>query len=1075
MSLKINHITNTLQVDDTATNANILLVPKGTGFIDLSSITVASNATNTGALVVGGGIGVGGSITVGGSLTVVGGISASITGVSTTATNIAGGLAGQLTIQSAPGVTTFVPGGTDGNLLQYLGTTATFTSTTTLQVGYATNATNLSGGSVNATTGVFSGVTTVTNSAAVSNTTTGALRVTGGAGIGGGLYVGGIVTATVLRTLASEIALGSSSGVGQGSFAVAIGNSAGNSTQGAQTVAIGNSSGNSNQAANATAVGYSAGRSDQGTGAVAIGSQAGYSFQGTTAIAIGQQAGYGNQGTGSIAIGFQAGYGNQIVQGAYSIALGYNAGYYSTPAGSIIISAGSTNYVGTATNAGFYVAPIRTDATTAGTTHGVFYNPVTKELTTSTTGIIAGSAGTATNIAAGSAGQIPMQNSTGSTTFIESGAAGTILQAGSNNTATWVSTSTVRVGYANTANTASTSTNATNVTGGYVNATTGVFSGITTVTNTFVINGQGGLTGQATISNSGPSPTSIRQTFGTDGTGWQYRIAKNQTGTITDLFAILDSGAIGVGTQTNFGTAGQVLQSNGTGAAPTWVTSAGLSAGNSTTATNIAGGSAGQIPIQSAAGSTTFITSGANGTLLQAGSGNTASFVSTGTIRVAYADTANNATTATNAGTASLANNIAGGAAGQMPIQTSAGVTTFIPAGTSGQVLTYGTNTATWTTAVGNATNATNLSGGAQYQIPYQSGVGATAFSANLEFDGNTLFVNVGSATQLNTGYTNRLNVSGGIVAGNAASTNGSIILQGLYGANGAITNFGTEYSTGGPVIGYGVYPSGVSSGAFLSSGPAALSRGAYTISGNSHNWYIGGSQTTAIGNPVTMTLAMTLTATGALAFNGASNYGSSGYVLQSNGNSAPTWVALSGVSSGSASVANNIAGGSVNQIPYQSGAGSTSFSANLTWDGTNLKVNTSNVLTVASAASTGLTAYDISNFINGKPLSGEVILRALMVRSCSFAGNFAGSYAVAGTAPSAAAGVSMIIYKQGVAVGTLTFAQSSTSGVFATTGGTAVSFIAGNQLVIQVDNSVNGQDPSFADMALTLFGTVAV
>ena len=437
-----------------------------------------------------------------------------------------------------------------------------------------------------------------------------------------------------------------------------------------------------------------------------------------------------------------------------------------------------------------------------------------------------------------------------------------------------------------------------------------------------------------------------------------------------------------------------------------------------------------------------------------------------------FADTANSAISATSAG---IATAIASGKNGEMPIQTSAGVTTFIPAGSSGQVLVYGTNTATWTTAVGNATNATNLSGGAQYQIPYQSGVGATTFSANLEFDGTNLFL-TGGSTQLNTGFTNKLNVSGSIVAGSASgSTAGTILLQSNYGANGSITNFGTEYSSGGPVIGYAVYPSGVSAGAFLSSQGLALTRGAYTVSGNVHNWYIGGSQTTAIGNPVTMTLAMTLNANGALAFNGASNYGSSGYVLQSNGNAAPTWVALSGVSSGSASVANNIAGGSANQIPYQSGAGSTSFTSNLTWDGTNLKVNTSNVLTVSSAASTGLTAYDLSNFLNGKPLSSEVVMRVLMVRSCSFAGNFAGSYASAGTAPSAAAGVSMIIYKQGVAIGTLTFAQNSTSGVFATTGGTAVSFVAGNQLVIQVDNSVNGQDPSFSDMALTLFGTVAV
>ena len=1009
MSLKINHITNTLQVDDAAASANLILAPKGTGFIDLSAISIPSSGSSNGSLVIGGGLGVGGNINVGGSLTVTGGINASISGVSTTATSLANGSAGQIAIQNGSGSTTFIPSGAAGTLLQaQTSNTATWVSTSTLLVARATTSTNLNGGSVNATTGAFSGTVRITNT----------------------------LTTDVLVLNSNNIALGTFSGqTGQSTTGVAIGYSAGQTSQGDLSTAVGPYAGANYQGSSATAIGDGAGDSGQGTNSVAVGVGAGGNSQGINATAIGPYAGTLNQGQ-------------------YSVAIGYNAGGYGSagqPNGSIVISGGASGL--TATNVGLYVAPIRGDATTSGTSIGVFYNPATKELTTSSTGIVAGSAGFAANISGGSAGQLVIQNGTSSTTFIPSGAAGSILQAQVSNTATWVSTSTTRVGYADSAN------GALNVSGGlagqlHIQSAAGV--------TTFIPSGAAGTILQAQTSNTATwvSTSSARVGYADN----SNNIVNGAAGQIPIQTAA------GVTTFIPAGATGQVL-TYGTNTA-TWIAVSGLSAGNSTTATNIAGGSAGQIVLQSAAGVTTFIPSGAAGTILQAQTGNTATWVSTTTARVGFADTANSAISATSA---AFATAIASGKNGEMPIQTSAGVTTFIPAGSSGQVLVYGTNTATWSTSVGNSTSANNLAAGTQYQIPYQSGVGATAFSANLEFDGNSLFVNVGSATQLNTGYTNRLNVSGGIVAGTAASTNGSIILQGLYGANGAITNFGTEYSTGGPVLGYGVYPSGVSSGAFLSSGPAALSRGAYTVSGNVHNWYIGGSQTTAIGNPVTMTLAMTLNANGALAFNGASNYGSSGYVLQSNGNSAPTWVALSGVSSGSASVANNIAGGSANQIPYQSGAGSTSFSSNLTWDGTNLKVNTSNVLTVSSAASTGLTAYDLSNFLNGKPLSSEVVMRVIMVRSCSFAGNFAGSNAVAGTAPSGAGGVSMIIYKQGAAVGTLTFAQNSTSGVFATIGGTAVSFVAGNQLVIQVDNSVNGQDPSFSDMALTLFGTVAV
>mgnify|MGYP003341408940 CR=1 FL=1 len=61
----------------------------------------------------------------------------------------------------------------------------------------ADTATSFSGGSVNATTGQFSGITTVTNNTGVFSTASGALQVVnGGLGVGGGGYFGGVVTAT---------------------------------------------------------------------------------------------------------------------------------------------------------------------------------------------------------------------------------------------------------------------------------------------------------------------------------------------------------------------------------------------------------------------------------------------------------------------------------------------------------------------------------------------------------------------------------------------------------------------------------------------------------------------------------------------------------------------------------------------------------------------------------------------------------------------------------------------------------------------------------------------------------------
>jgi len=164
-------------------------------------------------------------------------------GSATTATNIAGGTAGMIHMQSTTGTTSFINAGTTGQLLQSQGSTASFVSTTTLQVGnallavsagyattsslasYATTASlasyattssiastatsaavaysivntstlqvgfavNQAGGSVNATTGQFSGITTVTNVTASTTTATGALQVAGGVGIGKNINVG---------------------------------------------------------------------------------------------------------------------------------------------------------------------------------------------------------------------------------------------------------------------------------------------------------------------------------------------------------------------------------------------------------------------------------------------------------------------------------------------------------------------------------------------------------------------------------------------------------------------------------------------------------------------------------------------------------------------------------------------------------------------------------------------------------------------------------------------------------------------------------------------------------------------
>jgi hypothetical protein len=120
------------------------------------------------------------------------------------------------------------------------------------------------------------------------------------------------------------------------------------------------------------------------------------------------------------------------------------------------------------------------------------------------------------------------------------------------------------------------------------------------------------------------------------------------------------------------------------------------------------------------------------GTALSIANGNTVLAYCTGTVMVPinYVSAAGSATTAT------TATNIAGGVASQIPYQTGAGATSFIPNGTADQVFkSNGTSIPTWvnqsTLSVGsavNATNTTNIAGGSANVIPYQTATGTTSF-----------------------------------------------------------------------------------------------------------------------------------------------------------------------------------------------------------------------------------------------------------------------------------------------------------------------------------------------------------
>jgi hypothetical protein len=115
-----------------------------------------------------------------------------------------------------------------------------------------------------------------------------------------------------------------------------------------------------------------------------------------------------------------------------------------------------------------------------------------------------------------------------------------------------------------------------------------------------------------------------------------------------------------------------------------------------------------------------------------------------------------------------------------------------------------------------------------------------------------------------------------------------------------------------------------------------------------------------------------------------------------------------------------------------------------------------------------GPSTYDLFQFVNGKPLATEVLMRAIAVRAYTIAANFAGCLAYCTTG--AASAQTINILKNGATIGTITFAISSTSGTFAGSS-SGVTMNIGDQLQVQMASGAS-QDSSFSDLAFTIKGT---
>jgi hypothetical protein len=294
-------------------------------------------------------------------------------------------------------------------------------------------------------------------------------------------------------------------------------------------------------------------------------------------------------------------------------------------------------------------------------------------------------------------------------------------------------------------------------------------------------------------------------------------------------------------------------------------------------------------------------------------------------------------------GTAALATYLAGGAAGSLPYQSGANVTTFLAAGTNGQVLTLASGVPSWSNAAtgtvtsvsgtgtvngitltGTVTSSGSITLGgtlgsiANSQLTNSSiTFGATAAALGTTVSGFNA-VTIG-ATTASTGAFTYLSTSSStsttpVLSFNASNTNfalgGTIsgsylqsVMQNKSGTAGASTNWAISNDLGTDSTYYGEF--GMNSSVFSASTPAdffSINNGIYFSghdgdvsvgSGNGFKHYLVWGTTGQSAHVINATgaigLSTNLGTTPALS--GTTGFGTSGQVLTSAGSSAaPTW-----------------------------------------------------------------------------------------------------------------------------------------------------------------------------------------
>lgn len=176
-----------------------------------------------------------------------------------------------------------------------------------------------------------------------------------------------------------------------------------------------------------------------------------------------------------------------------------------------------------------------------------------------------------------------------------------------------------------------------------------------------------------------------------------------------------------------------------------------------------------------------------------------------------YAETAGAATTATSA---TSAFNLAGGNSGQVPYQSAAGVTSYITAGTSGQILTSnGTGAPTWSTPAGSVSlSGTNTWTGTQTFTGTSSAIAAKLTNtaeiinvvASAPSSTTNFYVNSGSVQYYTSNAANNWTLNVAFSSGtalNSVMSNGDSITIALLTTQGATPYYSSALQVDGTSV----------------------------------------------------------------------------------------------------------------------------------------------------------------------------------------------------------------------------------------------------------------------------------